>query len=275
MLDSAHYQHAETFDGFRFVCAGEATTPAGRMGTETKNDTAGGSRKERGSKFTDVDWKFPFWGLGKRACPGRFYASALLKVTLARLLLQYDFRLPTAAGDGERPLSFTWRSAVVPRQGVRLMVRRRGSAPWRTKIAFPFLRAGMSRGCWWLELFYMTGPHLAVSFRSRAGPCLVVHFGSNSGVFPTPSGRGQWNGQATPGAASLLSRLDVSAEIFSSRTDDRRYCDCRISWLSLYQVTMFPASYGYIVSHLSISIPSIYYICFALPFHLEHDWWVS
>jgi len=129
MLDSAHYQHAETFDGFRFVCAGEATTPAGRMGTETKNDTAGGSRKERGSKFTDVDWKFPFWGLGKRACPGRFYASALLKVTLARLLLQYDFRLPTAAGDGERPLSFTWRSAVVPRQGVRLMVRRRGSAP--------------------------------------------------------------------------------------------------------------------------------------------------
>lgn len=129
MLDSAHYTHAETFDGFRFVSMGQATTADGRMETETKNDPASGSQNERGKKFTDVDWKFPFWGLGKRACPGRFYASVLLKIMLAQLLLEYDFRLPTAASNGETPLSFTWRSAIVPRQGVRLLVRRRESAP--------------------------------------------------------------------------------------------------------------------------------------------------
>lgn len=129
MLDSAHYPHAETFDAFRFVPAGGTTTPEGRMEAEAKNDTASGRRNGRARKFTDVDWKFPFWGLGKRACPGRFYASALLKITLAQLLLDYNFRLPTAASGGERPLSFTWRNAVVPRQGVTLLVRRRESSP--------------------------------------------------------------------------------------------------------------------------------------------------
>ncbi|KAL2827744.1 cytochrome P450 [Aspergillus cavernicola] len=74
------------------------------------------------SKFTDADVTFPIWGLGKHACPGRHYASLLLKLVLAHVLLRYEIKMP----DGKpEKRSFYWRSAIVPRSGAVLYLRER------------------------------------------------------------------------------------------------------------------------------------------------------
>jgi cytochrome P450 len=78
------------------------------------------------SRFTDVDVAFPIWGLGKHACPGRHYASLLLKLVLAHVLLRYETRLPDGNRKSERR-SFYWRSAIVPKSGAVLYFRERGS----------------------------------------------------------------------------------------------------------------------------------------------------
>ncbi|KAI5461934.1 cytochrome P450 [Mariannaea sp. PMI_226] len=47
-------------------------------------------------KMTDISPNFLNFGLGRGACPGRFFTSNLLKLTLTHLLLDYDFeRLET------------------------------------------------------------------------------------------------------------------------------------------------------------------------------------
>ena len=42
-------------------------------------------------KMTDISPNFLNFGLGRGACPGRFFTSNLLKLTLTHLLLEYDF----------------------------------------------------------------------------------------------------------------------------------------------------------------------------------------
>lgn len=42
-------------------------------------------------KMTDISPNFLNFGLGRGACPGRFFTSNLLKMMLAHLLLEYDF----------------------------------------------------------------------------------------------------------------------------------------------------------------------------------------
>lgn len=42
-------------------------------------------------KMTDISPDFLNFGLGRGACPGRFFTSNLLKLTLTHLLLDYDF----------------------------------------------------------------------------------------------------------------------------------------------------------------------------------------
>lgn len=42
-------------------------------------------------KLTDISPDFLNFGLGRGACPGRFFTSNLLKLVLTHLLLQYDF----------------------------------------------------------------------------------------------------------------------------------------------------------------------------------------
>lgn len=47
---------------------------------------------------------FLAWGHGKHACPGRFFAAATMKLLLAYLVLEFDFRVPASASIPEVPL---------------------------------------------------------------------------------------------------------------------------------------------------------------------------
>ncbi|KAM0802496.1 cytochrome P450 [Usnea florida] len=100
MRDVKNYPSASSFQGFRFMPS---------------------SGSPCGSKFTDTGPKFPFWGAGKRVCPGRFYASVALKIMVAHVLLDFDFRLLSP----EASRTFSWRSAIIPRSSTVLQMRRR------------------------------------------------------------------------------------------------------------------------------------------------------
>jgi hypothetical protein len=56
-----------------------------------------------------------------RCSPGRFYAAAVLKLVVATVLLNYDCELPPIRGER----SFQWRSSVIPKRSIKLMVQRR------------------------------------------------------------------------------------------------------------------------------------------------------
>ncbi|KAI9879025.1 MAG: hypothetical protein M1830_009824 [Pleopsidium flavum] len=101
--DACYYSSPEIFNGFRFA--------QGKEGIDCP---------KRGP-FTDLDTKYPFWGLGKRACPGRFYAAAIMKLMVAHVLLHYDIKFQ----DEKAELSFSWRSAIIPRSGTKLLFRER------------------------------------------------------------------------------------------------------------------------------------------------------
>ncbi|KAL2815030.1 cytochrome P450 [Aspergillus cavernicola] len=108
MRDSRNYANANVFDGFRFVAFDE------------KNDQ-GETIQRACPKFTDVNWKYPYWGSEKRACPGRWYVSSILKQILMNLIMDYDFKL----AHNDSPRSFIWTTAIIPHYNMTLLMRER------------------------------------------------------------------------------------------------------------------------------------------------------
>ena len=86
MLDPNNYTAAGTFDGFRFV-KNEQNRPL--QSDETEPKKAIGEEEAR-TKFTDVDWKFPFWGASKRA----WYVSRPILLFRPSFLSFSFFNLP-------------------------------------------------------------------------------------------------------------------------------------------------------------------------------------
>lgn len=62
------------------------------------------------------------FGYGKLACPGRAFSVGEIKLILARLLSQYEFRFPDGQG---RPLNMYADENVFPDPKARIMMRRR------------------------------------------------------------------------------------------------------------------------------------------------------
>jgi hypothetical protein len=54
--------------------------------------------------------------------PGRFYASLVMKMILAGILVEWECKL----ADSFFPRTIVWRSSVVPREGAEVMFRKRG-----------------------------------------------------------------------------------------------------------------------------------------------------
>ncbi|KAJ6604022.1 cytochrome P450 [Mycena sp. CBHHK59/15] len=70
--DDANYEHAEVFEGFRFA-------------REEQRDIK--------LQMATPDIKYLSFGLGRHACPGRFFAVHELKIMLAYILENYDVKL--------------------------------------------------------------------------------------------------------------------------------------------------------------------------------------
>jgi cytochrome P450 len=83
MNDPVFFPSPETFDGLRFFKLRQ------KDGQEAKH------------QFAQLQPNMPNWGVGKFACPGRFWASAQIKLVLMVFLLGYDISFPD--GQSERP----------------------------------------------------------------------------------------------------------------------------------------------------------------------------
>ena len=64
------------------------------------------------------------FGHGKYACPGRFFASLEIKVILVRLIMNYDFQLPSHQG---RPANLKAHEFLFPNPDGELLIRERGT----------------------------------------------------------------------------------------------------------------------------------------------------
>ncbi|KAI1860426.1 hypothetical protein JX265_009825 [Neoarthrinium moseri] len=91
-IESAHasilqdrnlYSNPETFDGHRFLNLRSGATP----------DPLQYKNKEQ-YQFVTATKDFMSFGYGRHACPGRFFAGNEIKLILARILVDYDFKMP-------------------------------------------------------------------------------------------------------------------------------------------------------------------------------------
>lgn len=73
------------------------------------------------SKFTEVSDKFPVWGFGSLACPGRFHASTVLKLIISYLVMRYDLRLEN---EKERTM-WSWETFIMPYESTRFVLKER------------------------------------------------------------------------------------------------------------------------------------------------------
>ncbi|KAK0741614.1 cytochrome P450 [Apiosordaria backusii] len=99
------YTNPEKFDGFRFVPS-EVLKAISESSPKTK------PAQSKPGKIYDTDYEWLMFGIGKQACPGRFYATATFKLIIATIVRKYDLRM---VKPGVKRW-WTMESALVPRE---------------------------------------------------------------------------------------------------------------------------------------------------------------
>ncbi|KAI0673746.1 cytochrome P450 [Trametes maxima] len=101
--DSGLYDDPDVFDPFRFSRMREA------KGEGIKH------------QFVNVSTDYIPFGVGRHACPGRFFAANELKSLLAHLVLNYDFKL----ANGDQPLSLNFWGYNLVAEEWKILFRKR------------------------------------------------------------------------------------------------------------------------------------------------------
>ncbi|KXX75838.1 Ent-kaurene oxidase [Madurella mycetomatis] len=105
MRDPSQFPSPERFDGFRFVDPAVLENLDRPLDPQAQPKTS-----QKPAQFTDIDSSFLMWGYGRMACPGRYYASAFMKVVVGQILMKYDLKLV----EPDAPRWMTWRAAMLP-----------------------------------------------------------------------------------------------------------------------------------------------------------------
>ncbi|KAI0200207.1 cytochrome P450 [Astrocystis sublimbata] len=105
MQSSEHYPQPLEFNGFRFASRDDIAAASGAV-SDFK------SIQPKPSKLVDVNESWHVWGTGRMACPGRYYAVAVMKVIIGQIIMNYDCELVNP----EAPRWFTWRSSMLPKK---------------------------------------------------------------------------------------------------------------------------------------------------------------
>ncbi|KAK7751248.1 hypothetical protein SLS62_006793 [Diatrype stigma] len=138
--DDRFYPDAETFDGLRFWRLQQAQEQErererellqaryGNVANSNSNNNNNNSNNYNNSsqwQFTSIGDTNTSFGLGRHACPGRFFAAAEAKMILAHLLLRYDIKLKEGEGR-PRPMMFMMTKCPSPSAEI-LFKRRKGN----------------------------------------------------------------------------------------------------------------------------------------------------
>ncbi|KAK7446290.1 hypothetical protein VKT23_014496 [Stygiomarasmius scandens] len=105
--DERHYENPDEFQPFRF--------------SEMRGSEEGASIKHQ---MITPNKDYFFFGTGRHACPGRFFAVNELKTLVAHTLLTYDVKLENDRKVIPDPILFV--NAVLPNQNAKVMFRKRG-----------------------------------------------------------------------------------------------------------------------------------------------------
>ena len=104
LFDPEITPNPEVFDGLRYY------------------NLRGNSTEGNKHLFTNADGTNMSFGAGRYACPGRFFASMELKLLLAYLLLNFDFRFPPGV---KRPSLLVVDEFMAPAPWAKVMVRKK------------------------------------------------------------------------------------------------------------------------------------------------------
>ena len=107
-LNPAVYEDPLKFDGFRFIKMRERAVLDGHP--------------EKYYDAVTVNSEFIAFGQGKHACPGRFFASAEIKLLLAHIIATYDVKLEDG---GCRPSDFVVMNTNAPNPTAKIYFRKR------------------------------------------------------------------------------------------------------------------------------------------------------
>jgi cytochrome P450 len=103
MWDPAIYPNPQNFDPYRFLRLRET------------------SDSESTNQLVSLSPTHLAFGLGKNACPGRFFAAAEVKIILCHILLKYDIKL----AEGCRPKPLRAGTHLIADPTAKLVIRRR------------------------------------------------------------------------------------------------------------------------------------------------------
>jgi cytochrome P450 len=121
--DNSVYEHALTYDAFRFSRVRETALCSGHVATggASKEGLAKVLESKNLSTVTTSD-TFLSFGHGRHACPGRFFAAMEMKLLVGYIVMNYDVE-PMAV----RPPSMFMGGTVLPPMKAKISVRRRAA----------------------------------------------------------------------------------------------------------------------------------------------------
>ncbi|KAI1273034.1 cytochrome P450 [Xylaria sp. FL0933] len=108
MQSETYYPQPLEFNGFRFARPEDVCSSQGHEFS---------FNQPKPSKLVDVSNAWHVWGIGRMACPGRYYATAAMKVIISQVIANYDVRLV----DADASRWFTWRSTMLPRKNTMVI----------------------------------------------------------------------------------------------------------------------------------------------------------
>lgn len=120
--DPALYPDPGRFDGFRFIPSEALNKPL----SDGSGPPPSTSTLHTPPTFTTTNAANLSWGFGKHACSGRFFASSEIKMVMAHLLLNYDFKFEDP--NAQRPKNISFELQNSPDLGVKVLLRRRHPA---------------------------------------------------------------------------------------------------------------------------------------------------
>jgi cytochrome P450 len=107
--DPEYYEQPDEFKADRFL----------RDGPDT-GESEGSSHELSGIEPGNLHW-----GSGRFTCPGRWYASCMMKMTLATILVAYEVKFPD--GQTTRPPTQYIDDTCMPNQKQEVLIRSRAS----------------------------------------------------------------------------------------------------------------------------------------------------
>jgi cytochrome P450 monooxygenase len=99
-MDNTLIPNADQFDGFRWLKEGLSS-----------------------SAFSSTGPTHLHWGVGRYSCPGRWFATVMMKAILVRLMMEYDFRFEE--GQQRRPKDFFLEISIVPAPFANVFFKKR------------------------------------------------------------------------------------------------------------------------------------------------------